>query len=105
MTEEKQNKTNYYFEELIAVHKENEGKTARRLFMSAERTLASWIRTALSTMAFGITIDKLVLNLMENLENLMLTQNPQLMMKIIGGISIGISILFTLFAGSDFSHF
>lgn len=40
-------------------------EAANRSYMSAERTLAAWVRTALATMGFGLGINRLVLLLEE----------------------------------------
>lgn len=45
-------------EKLLALSKKRTQMSATRSYMNAERTLSVWVRTALSTMIFGIAIDR-----------------------------------------------
>ncbi len=49
----------------ISFDKVRTNESASRSYMSAERTLAAWVRTALATMGFGLGINRLVILLQE----------------------------------------
>ena len=80
--------------------------SAENSYMSAERTLAAWVRTALSTMVFGIAIDKLglLLNaLPQTIKTSTSSQNhsPQ----IVGYLLVIASIFMALASGIRFILF
>lgn len=80
---------------------------ARRLvYLAAERTLTSWVRTALSLMALGFVIDRfgLILNLMPDG-----SANPQayrgMLSSQAGSILIGMGAAMALAAGVRYMRF
>jgi inner membrane protein YidH len=86
---------------------DNRTELARRLvYLAAERTLTSWVRTALSLMAFGFVVDRfgLILDLMPGASNKSQFYRGMLSSRA-GSILIGMGAAMALVAGVRYLRF
>ncbi len=80
---------------------------ARRLvYLAAERTLTSWVRTALSLMALGFVVDRFGL-ILQMLHTGLETKNPssRLLSTWAGSLLIGLGAAMALMAGIRYLRF
>lgn len=90
---------------LIELNSSDSQNSLKRTFLSAERTHAAWIRTAISTMTFGIAIDKFGLLLFEISPNYENMGNGVLNTQIIGASLVALSIIIALGTGIRYTRF
>lgn len=78
----------------------------RLVYLAAERTLTSWIRTALSLMALGFVIDRFGLILHMLPANQLHTGiYPRVLSTWGGSILIGMGVIMALVSGARFARF
>ncbi|MBB6183661.1 YidH family protein [Oleiagrimonas soli] len=88
-------------------HEDTSLELSRKLVvLSAERTLSSWIRTALSLMALGFVIDRfgLILHRLPS-SGTHAPLYPRMLSTWGGSILVGMGVLMTLAAGIRYLHF
>lgn len=78
----------------------------RLVYLSAERTLSSWVRTALSLMALGFVIDRfgLILHMLPNPPD-ELSIYPRILSTWGGSILIGMGVVMAFAAGVRYLRF
>lgn len=93
-------------QKLVELSEKRTQMAAGRSYMNAERTLSVWVRTALSSMIFGIAIDRLGLmfrGLSEHPHSIF--GQPSTSSTITGGVLVLFSVLMSLSAGIRFIFF
>ncbi len=91
---------------LVALSEKRTKMSAMRTYMNAERTLSVWVRTALSSMIFGIAIDRLGLMLHDiSTHPQGLFGHPSTPTTLAGAALVLFSIVMSLTAGIRFIAF
>lgn len=88
------------------VPESQETLTRRLVYLSAERTLTSWIRTSLSLMALGFVIDRfgLILHMLPGADGRG-DIYPRVLSTYAGSILIGMGVLMSIAAGVRYLGF
>jgi putative membrane protein len=86
---------------------DNSEELSRRLvYLAAERTLTSWIRTAISLMALGFVVDRFDLVVREMLDApLRAALHAHAVWRWSGSVLIGIGIMMAMAAGAYYLRF
>jgi putative membrane protein len=77
----------------------------RLVYLAAERTLTSWLRTALSLMALGFVVDRFDLVLRQLTDTAVSPATPRTSWWLTGSIMVGLGVAMAVVSGAYYLRF